>query len=277
MWQQALINVGPTGVDKGKGGKFLLLPPDYKAEPPAGYFVAKSPTYGVWFGVRGLLVNGKADQAIALMKTMRTYPLAKADDPPAMSFLNGSGKVIDTIFPDTYEYFESLANLVEKEPVDAIPPSERFLLASIGIEKGKAFMPDTKTKQLLAEAARAGAAMARVNTFAARDPMAGPVAPPVFKTGLAANIVAGGFDSLPPPPLPLSIARAFSGERQLVAQRRAHVVSNLADGPARFAFRSDRIAAVHEDTNNRAGERTIASPDRLTLSTASAQFPSFLF
>src|SRR5277367_1675905 len=29
----------------------------------------------------------------------------------------------------------------------------------------------------------------------------GPVAPPVFKTGLAANIVAGGFDSLPPPPL----------------------------------------------------------------------------
>ena len=28
------------------------------------------------------------------------------------------------------------------------------------------------------------------------------MAPPVFKTGLAANIVAGGFDSLPPPPVP---------------------------------------------------------------------------
>jgi hypothetical protein len=27
------------------------------------------------------------------------------------------------------------------------------------------------------------------------------VAPPVFKTGLAANTVAGGFDSLPPPPI----------------------------------------------------------------------------
>ncbi len=27
------------------------------------------------------------------------------------------------------------------------------------------------------------------------------MAPPVFKTGLAANTVAGGFDSLPPPPL----------------------------------------------------------------------------
>jgi hypothetical protein len=106
------------------------------------------------------------------MKTMRIYPLARAGDPPAMTFLNGSGKAIDTIFPDTYGYFESLAALVEKEPVDAIPPSDRFLLASIGIEKGKSFTPDTKTKQLLAEAARAGAAMARANSFASRDAMA---------------------------------------------------------------------------------------------------------
>jgi hypothetical protein len=172
MWQQSLIGIGPTGADKGKGGRFLLLPPDYKAEPPADYFSAKSPTYGVWLGVRGFLVDGKADQAIALMKTTRIYPLAKAADPPAMIFLNGSGKAIDTIFPDTYEYFENLAALVEKEPVDAIPPSDRFLLASIGIEKGKSFTPDTNTKQLLAEAARAGAAMARANTFASRYPSA---------------------------------------------------------------------------------------------------------
>jgi hypothetical protein len=169
MWQESLIGIGPTGADKGKGGKFMLLPPDYKPVPPADYFSAKSPTYGVWLGVRGFLVDGKADKAIALMKTTRIYPLAKAADPPAMIFLNGSGKAIDTIFPDTYEYFENLAALVEKEPLDAIPPSDRFLLASIGIEKGKSFTPDTNTKQLLAEAARTGAAMARANTFASRD------------------------------------------------------------------------------------------------------------
>jgi len=50
MWQQSLIGLGPTGVDKGKGGKLLLLPPDYKGEAPPGYFTARSPTYGVWFG-----------------------------------------------------------------------------------------------------------------------------------------------------------------------------------------------------------------------------------
>jgi hypothetical protein len=43
MWQQSLIGLGPTGVDKGKGGKLLLLPPDHEGEAPAGYFTAKSP------------------------------------------------------------------------------------------------------------------------------------------------------------------------------------------------------------------------------------------
>ena len=172
VWQQSLLGIGPTGVDKGKGGKFLLLPPGYQGELPAGYFTAKSPTYGVWFGVRGFLVKGQSDSAVALMKSMKIYPLAEANAPKAMVFLNGSGKAIDTIFPDSYEYFASLAILVEKEPANAIPPSDRFLLASIGIEKGKPFAPDANTKQLLAEAARVGAAMARANTFSSRDPAA---------------------------------------------------------------------------------------------------------
>ena len=172
MWQESLIGIGSTGVDKGKGGKFLLLAPDYQGEAPTGYFAAKSPTYGVWLGVRAFRVNGKADNAVALMKTIKIYPLAKAGNPPAMTFLNGSGKPIDTIFPDTYEYFESLAALVQRELADAIPSSDRFLLASIGIEKGKSFTPDARTRQLLAEAARTGAAMSRANTFASRDPMA---------------------------------------------------------------------------------------------------------
>src|SRR6267154_5309745 len=35
-WQAALEDVGPAGVDKGKGGKYLILPPGYKQAVPAG-------------------------------------------------------------------------------------------------------------------------------------------------------------------------------------------------------------------------------------------------
>ncbi len=38
-WQQALADLGPPGPDKGKGGKYLILPPEYKGEvPESGYF-----------------------------------------------------------------------------------------------------------------------------------------------------------------------------------------------------------------------------------------------
>ncbi len=40
------------------------------------------------------------------------------------------------------------------------------------------------------------------------------MAPPVFKTDLAANTVAGGFDSLPPPPTGVAQQIYFYGHRR---------------------------------------------------------------
>src|SRR5262245_12835907 len=76
--QRFLVDIGPLGPDKGKGGKYLFLPPGYAGEVPDGYFVVKSPTCSVSYGVRGFKVDGKTDQAVALMKQIKVYPLAKA-------------------------------------------------------------------------------------------------------------------------------------------------------------------------------------------------------
>ena len=104
------------------------------------------------------------------MKTTRIYPLSAAANPPATVFVNGSGQEIDTIFPDSGQYFADLAWMIEREPHDRIPSHERFQLAAIGIEKGKAFSPDEARKALFDEAARCGAAMARANSFDSDDP-----------------------------------------------------------------------------------------------------------
>jgi hypothetical protein len=45
-WFRWVTDVGITGPDRGKGGKYLLLPPGYTGEVPAGYFVARSRTFG---------------------------------------------------------------------------------------------------------------------------------------------------------------------------------------------------------------------------------------
>ena len=84
--------------------------------------------------------------------------------------MNGSGKDIDTLFPDNFHFFELLALLVDDEPLESFGPLERSMMQAIGIEKGKPFAPAAQTKSLLSEAARLGGAMARANTYASSSP-----------------------------------------------------------------------------------------------------------
>ena len=83
LWQREVMGIGPTGRDKGKGGKLLLLPPDHDGAVPDGYMAAKSQTYGVVFGVRGFKTAGGTAPAVSLMKTTKVYPLSQAANPPA--------------------------------------------------------------------------------------------------------------------------------------------------------------------------------------------------
>ena len=45
MFFRYVTDLGNAGPDRGQGGKFLVLPPNYNGEIPEGYFVVKSPTY----------------------------------------------------------------------------------------------------------------------------------------------------------------------------------------------------------------------------------------
>ena len=49
-WFRYVQDVGPAGPDRGQGGKFLIVPQNYKGEIPDGYFVARTPTLGNWVG-----------------------------------------------------------------------------------------------------------------------------------------------------------------------------------------------------------------------------------
>ena len=49
LWQAEILGIGPTGADKGKGGKFLLLPPDTRARSPTvTWWANPAPTASSW-------------------------------------------------------------------------------------------------------------------------------------------------------------------------------------------------------------------------------------
>ena len=70
-WQVPLADVGPEGEDKGKSGKYLLLPPEFKGNPPAGYIVVRPHTYKGYILLRAIPKGSSevdVSNAIALVK-----------------------------------------------------------------------------------------------------------------------------------------------------------------------------------------------------------------
>jgi hypothetical protein len=87
-WQIPITDVGPTGEDKGKGGKYLFLPPGYKEQVPDGYFTIRSSSYRILLAFRSIQLEGATEaDAYAYSKTLKMYPLSEAKNPkaPALS------------------------------------------------------------------------------------------------------------------------------------------------------------------------------------------------
>jgi hypothetical protein len=167
-WQRFVGNMGVTGPDKGKGGKYLVIPPGYTGDIPTGYYVLKSPTYRNFLFLRGSIANGLEAATDNFKKGLRIYPLKDAANPAPTELVNMSGRTFQTIFPSTLEYYEMLNTIVQGEPDDAIDAEVRGELAAIGIVNGKPFNPDARMKKLLTEAATLGDAAGRSITYAPR-------------------------------------------------------------------------------------------------------------
>jgi len=171
-WMSYIIDMGLTGPDKGKGGKFLFLPPGYQGEVPEGYFVARPLTYIVTYGLRGFTVKGDTGPAVeAFRKHFRVYPLAQAANPPGTKIINGSGLYFNTIHPGSYRFYEELDAVIQEEPADSADPEILGQLAAIGIIKGKPFAPDVRMKKILEEAAVVASGTARALSYRPRDEM----------------------------------------------------------------------------------------------------------
>jgi hypothetical protein len=160
-WFRYQADVGPLGPDKGQGGKYLVIPPDYQGSMPDGYFVVQSKTYRVWVFMRGSIANGMEVAVKNVQDNLKVYPLAKKDNPPAMEFISGSGKSLNTVHDNDFHFYEHVNQVIQEEPLDMIDAETRGLLASIGIEKGKAFNPDERMKRILNDAVAIGNATAR--------------------------------------------------------------------------------------------------------------------
>ena len=155
-WQSPLEDVGPAGVDKGKGGKYLILPPGYMDKVPDGYIALPSQTYQGYALLRSILKSGsEADfnKAVEYGKRIQFYPLSQAANPPATTYFDAADVVFDATIPYDVRFFESLARMVDSQPWLERDKAMIDSLKTLGIEKGKEFAPDAKTREIMNAAA----------------------------------------------------------------------------------------------------------------------------
>ncbi len=120
-WQVTLADVGPSGLDKGAGGKFLLIPPGYKQAIPSGYYTIQSSTYRIGMAFRSVPAPGASDaDAYAYSKTLKLYPLAEAGNPAPTKFVNVLGVPIHTLPFYDIRALQDIHDMISVEPVHVV-------------------------------------------------------------------------------------------------------------------------------------------------------------
>jgi hypothetical protein len=191
FWWRWIIDFGAPGPDRGEGGKYLVLPPDYDGPlPQGGFFVARSRTTRVLILGRSFMENSDPRATVELIKkATKIYPyeaggegtsvaefltgkakLAKLAPPPPTVFRELSGVVMNTIPPNDWSAWQMLDEIVQQEPATALDPELMGSLAAIGIVKGKPFAPDARMKKILGDALVVANATARSLFMNPRDP-----------------------------------------------------------------------------------------------------------
>lgn len=154
-WQTAIEDIGPAGVDKGKGGKYLILPPDYKDKVPTGYIPMPSSTYTGFAILRSNLTDGSPNdlkRAIDYGKRVKIYPYSQMANPPATKFVDLLEVPFSNTIPYNFHFFQLLNQFVQREPWLTRDLVMVDFLKSIGIEKGKSFQADSRKREILSAA-----------------------------------------------------------------------------------------------------------------------------
>ena len=153
VWDQPIEDVGPPGADKGKGAKYLLVPPGYKGKlPSTGYIIRKTDSYANSFAFRPILKNGATyADAADYAKKLKVYYLKDADKPPATNYIDATPLSYNSLPVYDQTFFEDINDVIQQNPIREQDKVMVSFLKDLGIEKGKPFNPSEEQKRAMIE------------------------------------------------------------------------------------------------------------------------------
>lgn len=151
-WFQPIEDIGPSGADKGKGAKYLLVPPGYEDKLPEGYIILHFDTYDIGFAFRPRLYNGATDaDAAEYAQTIQIYSLSEIDNPPPTKYIHVNPHSFNSLPTYDETFFQDINDIVQNNPVRRQDKAMIPLLKDLGIEKAQPFNPSEIQKRAINE------------------------------------------------------------------------------------------------------------------------------
>jgi hypothetical protein len=165
--QQPIAELGLDGMDRGSGGKFLVMVPGQAPGNTDGFMIIESDTFEIMHGLR--ILSTDAYDVDRIRQSYRAYPHASYQDPRPTRVLTPEGRDWSGRPPGGLGYWELVREQVRFEPEHYHDRAIVAMLGPLGIDRRKPFAPDENQKDILEEAAVIGEATARSLSFALRD------------------------------------------------------------------------------------------------------------
>lgn len=156
-WQRPLDDVGAKGRDGGRGARYLIVPKGYDGPLLPNALVYTQETNFGFSVLRPIMAGGATKKnlakATALTKQIRIYPLAKVNKPPASTYVDLYGKLLEMTPKMDRDIYRHIHEMIGEEIVLDRDLAMMGLLARIGIKRGEAFKPDNKQQAMFDKAA----------------------------------------------------------------------------------------------------------------------------
>lgn len=162
-WEYPVCDMGQSGPDKGKGGKYIIVGPgeDPKQYEEKGDYVFQSRTNKLSVGFRVLEPGEEALKGF--MDKVKVYPLGSEAVTPQFNYK------MDREWSGTPKlglgYFEMVHTAIQGEPVADRDKVFMSWLRYFGIEDGKPFQPSEQNAKILAQGANMAELVARANAM----------------------------------------------------------------------------------------------------------------
>ncbi|ABS65849.1 protein of unknown function DUF1214 [Xanthobacter versatilis] len=159
FWQRPITDLGLTGPDQGKGATYIVVGPQ---DDPAKYqkdgvYVVQSATNNIFIGVR--ILSEEPGYFDTFTSEFRMGPAGGEMKPSR--FIKGKDVKWLATPPNGLDYWKTLSEVIQDEPVREIDKAWMALIEPLGIAKGKEFKPDERLTGILLKGGAMGELMAR--------------------------------------------------------------------------------------------------------------------